>query len=127
MTIKHLILTAAVATLSVASGGPALAQYTVAGSGLPEGEDHAPTLPEPDAGVTREQVRAELLQAPPDRLVVNGESDIERVLHADFKGTFSRAEVHAQTLEARRQGLLDGNGEDLPDDAGAPEPAEATR
>lgn len=127
MIIKHPILVAALAALSVAGAAPALAQSTVPAAGLAESEDHAPTLPEPVAGMTREQVRAELLEVPLERTVVNGETDIERVLHADFRSTLSRAEVHAQTLEARREGLLERNGEDMPEDATAPDPAEAMR
>ena len=56
--------------------------------------------------LTREQVRAELLQAQRAGLIVNGDTAVERVLYADFKSTRSRAEVRAEAVQARRDGAL---------------------
>jgi hypothetical protein len=43
--------------------------------------------------------------------ITYGEGAAERALFANFKSTLPRAQVRAETLEARRLGLLDHRGD----------------
>lgn len=125
MTVKHLLITAAVATLSVASAASAFAASSAGDAGYRDWE-HGPSLSNAPSALSRDQVRAELLQAQRGGLIVNGDTAVERVLYANFKSTLSRAQVRAEAIEARRLGLLDGNGEREPREA-TPAQAESIR
>lgn len=59
--------------------------------------------------LSREQVRAELLQAQREGLIINGETAAERVQFetAQRPSMVTRAQVRAELFEARRLGLLD--------------------
>jgi hypothetical protein len=103
---SKIVFTSAVVALSIAGAAAQTTQsYRLTDAAAAAGQGSA---------LSREQVRADLMQAQREGRIVYGDTALERALFADFKSTASRAQVQAEAIEARRLGLLEHRSDSEP-------------